>query len=45
MDTDLSLWGVFAMPVGLTLCFGPALFVWIRMELKAESPKKDKNRK
>lgn len=37
MENDLSLWGIFAMPVGLVLCFGPALLVWIRMELASKS--------
>jgi hypothetical protein len=37
MEHDLGLWGIFAMPVGLLLCFGPALLVWIRAETRENS--------
>jgi hypothetical protein len=23
-----KFWSIFAMPIGLTLCFGPAVIVW-----------------
>ncbi len=39
METDLGLWGIFAMPVGLLICFGPALIVWFRAELKDNAEK------
>ncbi len=38
MEHDLNLWGIFAMPVGVLLCFGPALLSWIRAELAAPKP-------
>ncbi len=46
VDTDLSLWGIWAMPVGITICFGPALLYWLKMELAAEpeTKKKDKTK-
>jgi hypothetical protein len=25
---DKNLWGIFAMPVGMIICFGPLLFAW-----------------
>jgi hypothetical protein len=34
-DTDLNTWGLIAVPVGLTICFGVALFVWLREEIRA----------
>lgn len=37
MQNDLNLWGIFAMPVGLVLCFGPALLAWIREERRARA--------
>ena len=37
MEQDLNLWGIFAMPLGLTLCFGSALLVWIKAELASKS--------
>jgi hypothetical protein len=46
MEHDLSLWGIFAMPVGLLLCFGPALLVWIRAEVRAgAAADKEKDRR
>jgi len=30
---------ILAFPFGLILCFGPALYVWLKMELK--SPKEE----
>ena len=35
-------WSLFAMPIGLVICFGPALVAWVRAETKdsgEESPK------
>ena len=25
---DMNLWGVYAMPVGVAICFGPVLVAW-----------------
>jgi len=36
LNGDLSIWGVIAMPIGVAICFGPALFVWLRAELGGE---------
>jgi hypothetical protein len=38
MEPDLNLWGIFAMPVGLIFCFGPALIAWIMIEGKTPAP-------
>ena len=35
---DTNIWGFLAVPVGVVLCFGPALFVWIRSEYFSDSP-------
>ena len=32
------------MPVGITICFGPALLFWLKMELAAEPEGKQKNK-
>ena len=29
-----KFWSILAMPIGVLLCFGPALLVWVKMELK-----------
>ena len=34
---------ILAMPVGVMICFGPALIVWLRAELKG--PTEDPNDK
>jgi len=40
---DVNLWGIFVVPIGLTICFGPALFVWLKEELRSgASDKSDK---
>ncbi len=41
LNGDLSIWGVLAMPLGVALCFGPALLVWLKEEL--QSPEKPKD--
>jgi hypothetical protein len=37
MEHDLNIWGILAVPVGVLLCFGPALIVWIRAEVNASN--------
>jgi hypothetical protein len=39
-DTNLNLWGLIVVPVGLVICFGLALLVWLRDELRAGSEEK-----
>jgi len=34
LNGDLSIWGVIAMPVGVAICFGPALVTWLKAEIK-----------
>jgi hypothetical protein len=34
LDMDLALWGIYAMPLGLLICFGPALLAWLKEEIK-----------
>jgi hypothetical protein len=38
-DSNLNFWGEIAVPVGLLICFGPALFIWFMAELKAPKEK------
>jgi len=35
---DTNIWGFLAVPVGVLLCFGPALFVWIKNEYISRPP-------
>ena len=43
LNGDLSIWGVLAMPLGVAICFGPALVVWLKEELGPdENDEKDK---
>jgi len=34
LNGDLSIWGVIAVPVGVAICFGPALVTWLKAEIK-----------
>ena len=34
---DANLIGILVVPIGVSLCFGPALLVWIKEELQADS--------
>jgi hypothetical protein len=34
-DSNLNFWGLLCVPVGVTICFGLALLVWLRDELRA----------
>ena len=40
-DTNFNFWGLIVVPVGLLICFGVALVVWLREELSAP-PEDDK---
>jgi hypothetical protein len=42
-DTNLNFWGVIAVPVGVSICFGLALLVWLREELRADSEEEQKD--
>jgi hypothetical protein len=41
-DTNLAPWGLWVVPLGLAICFGPALLVWLRAEIKAAKEEKKK---
>jgi hypothetical protein len=41
-DTNLALWGMIVVPLGLAICFGPALLIWLRDELRASAAEKQK---
>jgi hypothetical protein len=38
-----AFWSIFGMPIGVTLCFGPALIVW--WLTKDSEPKPDDSKK
>ena len=42
---DVNLWGIFAMPVGLLLGFGPVLIAWMLHERGNASKNPPKDRK
>jgi hypothetical protein len=37
-SVDTNIWGFLAVPVGVALCFGPALFVWLKLEYFSPPP-------
>ena len=42
---DANLIGWFVVPIGVFLCFGPAILVWLREELAAGSSGSDNKKK
>lgn len=44
MSSD-QFWSIFAMPIGLFLCFTPILIVWVRAERKDEAAAKKRGRR
>jgi hypothetical protein len=44
MSSD-QFWSIFAMPIGLFLCFTPVLIVWIRQERKDQAQAKKRSRR
>jgi hypothetical protein len=43
-DTNLAYWGMIVVPIGVAICFGPALLVWLRDELRAGAEEKLKQK-
>jgi hypothetical protein len=40
-----KFWSILAMPIGLALCFGPAIIAWLLAEWKSPArPKPDARR-
>jgi hypothetical protein len=39
-DTNLAYWGLWVVPLGLAICFGYALLVWLREEWRAKDDKR-----
>ena len=42
IDIDLAWWGLIVVPIGVAICFGPALLVWFFQELRAGAEEKQK---
>jgi hypothetical protein len=43
---DMNWWGMYAMPIGVALCFGPVLIAWARAERREKTPQeKPKDRR
>jgi hypothetical protein len=36
-DSNLNFWGLIAVPVGVSICFGCGLLVWLLDEFRAGS--------
>jgi hypothetical protein len=39
-DINTAHWGFWLVPLGVAICFGPALLVWLWAEIKAGREKK-----
>jgi hypothetical protein len=44
MEMNLNYWGYLAVVTGVVLCFGPALFVWIKAELSNSPEANERHR-
>jgi hypothetical protein len=42
-NLDMNYWGLFAMPLGLFVCFAPVLVAWYRCESKPSRPENQKD--
>jgi hypothetical protein len=38
METNLNYWGYLAVIAGVLLCFGPAVFLWLKAEFNERDP-------
>jgi hypothetical protein len=38
-----KFFSIFTFPIGLMICFAPAIFVWLKAELKSPPSGKDKD--
>lgn len=45
MDFDMNWWGVYAMPVGLAICFGPVIVAWALAERRSKSTQPNRKQK
>jgi len=43
MDFDMNWWGVYAMPIGVAICFGPVIVAWALAERRS-GPAQDKRK-
>jgi len=39
-ETNSAYWGLWLVPLGVAICFGPALLVWLWAEIRAGKEKK-----
>ena len=39
-----KFWSICTMPIGVLICFGPALLVWVVQEAKAQAEEKKKKK-
>jgi hypothetical protein len=44
-DSNLNFWGELVVPAGVSICFGFALLVWLRDEIRAEPEDNEKDRR
>jgi hypothetical protein len=45
MQPDLSLWGIYTMPIGVAICFGPVLIAWLKEEMKSRGDDKKNDKR
>jgi hypothetical protein len=40
-----AFWSIFAMPIGVVMCFGPAMLIWWLVDSKKSAPPTDPTKK
>ncbi len=45
LTTDYSLWGIWIVPLGVAICFGPVLLAWFKDELDTRGNDNDRNKR
>ncbi len=44
MEFDMNWWGLYAMPIGVAICFGPVIVAWA-LAARTETRSNQKNRR
>jgi hypothetical protein len=45
MDFDMNWWGMYAMPVGVAICFGPVILAWALAERRSKCSEPNRKQK
>ncbi|HMJ91745.1 MAG TPA: hypothetical protein VK530_18120 [Candidatus Acidoferrum sp.] len=43
--TDMNYWGIVVVPIGVVICFGPAMLIWWLVDSRRQQPQPVKARR